>query len=93
MRVMLFSKFSLKEGSEVGMSRIHISTSIDGLLALSDRELTRMLRSVQDENGYHPTLEEFKNYLNKEKAKGHKLLPSPECDNFDPVIGCLGHDD
>lgn len=75
------------------MSKIHISTSIDGLLALSDSELTRLLGSVQDENGYHPTLEEFKQYLNEEKAKGHRLLPSPGCDNFDPVKGCLGHDD
>ncbi len=73
--------------------RIHISTSIDGLLSLRDSELKRMLQSVQDENGYHPTLEEFKKYLNEEKEKGHRLLPSPECDNFDPVEGCLGHND
>ena len=75
------------------MSKIHISTSIDGLLALSDRHLKNMLFSVYDENGNHPTLEEFKQYLNEEKAKGHMLLPSPECDHFDPVKGCLGHDD
>jgi hypothetical protein len=73
------------------MSKRHISTSIDGLLALSDKELTRLLDSVQDEKGNHPTLSEFKKYLNEEKAKGHRLLPSPECDNFDPVHGCLGH--
>ena len=71
---------------------LHISTSIDGLLALSDRELTRLLQSVQDENGEHPTLVEFKKYLNEEKAKGHRLLPSTGCDNFDPIKGCLGHE-
>lgn len=75
------------------MRRLHVSTSIDGLLALRDNELSRMLNSIQDENGEHPTLEEFKKYLNEEKAKGHRLLPSPECDNFDPVKGCLGHYD
>ena len=74
------------------MSRIHISTSIDGLLALSDRHLKNMLWSIVDEEGNHPTLEEFKKFLNEEKSKGHRLLPSPECDNFDPVKGCLGHD-
>lgn len=73
--------------------RRHISTSIDGLLSLRDSELKRMLQSVQDENGHHPTLEEFKKYLNEEKGKGHRLLPSQECDNFDPVEGCLGHND
>ena len=74
------------------MSRIHISTSIDGLLALKDRDLKKILLSVSNENGNHPTLEEFKKYLNDEKAKGHKLLPSTGCDNFDPVKGCLGHE-
>ena len=73
--------------------RFHISTSIDGLLALSDRHLKNMLYSVTDAEGNHPTLAEFKKYLNDEKAKGHRLLPSPECDNFDPVKGCLGHND
>ena len=71
--------------------RWHISTSIDGLLSLSDRDLQRLLSSVSDEEGNHPTLEEFKKYLNEEKAKGHRLLPVPECDNFDPIQGCLGH--
>lgn len=75
------------------MRRLHVSTSIDGLLALRDNQLSRMLNSIQDENGEHPTLTEFKKYLNEEKAKGHRLLPSPECDNFDPVKGCLGHYD
>lgn len=74
------------------MHRLHISTSIDGLLALRDSELSRILQNVQDESGKHPTLTEFKNYLNEEKAKGHRLLPSTGCDNFDPVKGCLGHD-
>ena len=75
------------------MSIKHISTSIDGLLALKNRDLKNILFNVTDENGKHPTLEEFRKYLYEEKAKGHFLLPSPECDNFDPVKGCLGHND
>ena len=73
--------------------RWHLSTSINGLLALSDKDLSTWLDYVQDENGVHPTLPEFKKYLNEEIAKGHRLLPVPECDNFDPVKGCLGHND
>ena len=61
------------------MSKRHISTSIDGLLALSDKELTRMLDSVQDEKGNHPTLSEFKKYLNEEKAKGHDQIGRASC--------------
>ena len=75
------------------MSRRHISTSIDGLLALSDKDLSNLIvYSIRDNEGNMPTLSEFKKYLNEEKAKGHRLLPSPECDNFDPLKGCLGHD-
>lgn len=74
------------------MMRRHISTSIDGLLALKDRELEDLITaSVRDDDGNMPTLSEFKRYLNEEKTKGHRLLPCPECDNFDPVHGCLGH--
>lgn len=71
--------------------RRHISTSIDGLLALHDFELQQMLKSVTDEEGNHPTLDEFKQWLMLEKAKGHRLVRSPNCDNFDPIEGCLGH--
>lgn len=70
----------------------HMSTSIDGLLSLSDKDLTTWLDYIQDDEGKHPTLTELRKYLNDEKSKGHRLLPSPECDNFDPVKGCLGHD-
>lgn len=69
----------------------HMSVSIEGLLAMSDARMKRMLNSVKDENGNQPTLQEFRKYLNKEWSIGHRLLPVPECDNFDPVLGCLGH--
>ena len=69
-----------------------MSVSIEGLLAMSDAKMKRILNSVKDDEGNQPTLEEFKKYLNHEWAIGHRLLPVPECDNFDPVKGCLGHD-
>lgn len=72
--------------------KYHISTSIEGLLSLSDRHLKNMLWSVTDENGEHPkSVQDFRQYLSEELTKGHKCLPSPKCDNFDPIKGCLGH--
>ena len=71
---------------------IHISTSIDGLLAMSDYQLRKICKYAQDtEDGHQPTLKELKNFLNAEKAMGHKLLPAAGCTNFDPVLGCLCH--
>ena len=70
----------------------NMSVSIEGLLAMSDARIKRILNSVKDDEGNQPTLEEFKKYLNHEWAIGHRLLPVPECDNFDPVKGCLGHE-
>ena len=58
---------------------------------MSDARMKKMLNSVKDEKGRQPSLEEFKEYLNHEWSLGHRLLPVPECDNFDPVRGCLGH--
>ena len=70
----------------------HISVSIEGLAAMSDARMKGMLNSVKDENGNQPTIEEFRKYLNHEWSIGHRFLPVPECDNFDHVKGCLGHD-
>ena len=73
-----------------GMIR-HISTSIDGLLAMSDYKLRKMCDCISDADGCHPTVSQLKKYLQAEKAAGHKLIRSDGCDNFDPVFGCLGH--
>lgn len=69
----------------------HISTSIDGLLEMSDYRLKKMCQCIHDDEGNCPTVGELKKYLKAEKALGHRLLKSDGCDNFDPVYGCLGH--
>ena len=71
--------------------KIHMSTSIDGLLAMSDYRLKKMCNCITCEDGTHPTLAMLKAGLRVEKAMGHKLIPATGCDNFDPVKGCLGH--
>ena len=68
-----------------------MSVSIEGLLAMSDARIRKMIKSVKDENRRQPSIEEFRQYLAHELSLGHRLLPVPECDNFDPVKGCLGH--
>lgn len=70
----------------------HISTSIDGLLALKDKDLLGICACGKDENGNHPTVRELRAFLLKEKTLGHRLIPAEGCDNFDPVKGCMGHD-
>ena len=71
--------------------KIHVSTSIDGLLAMSDYRLRKMCSCITCEDGTHPTLAILKAGLRAEKAMGHKLIRATGCDNFDPVYGCLGH--
>lgn len=71
----------------------HISTSIEGLMALRDTELKDVCACGVDENGNHPTVPELRRFLKDELARGHRLIPATGCDHFDPVRGCLGHDD
>lgn len=72
---------------------LHVSTSIEGLLTMRNRDLAGILQSVTDEDGNHPeSVEEFRAALTEELQQGHKYIKSPLCDNFDPVYGCLGHE-
>jgi len=38
------------------------------------------------------SVEEFKNSLYDELAKGHEVIPMGECEGFDYKTGCPGHD-
>lgn len=70
----------------------HISACIDGLLAMSDKDLFQICACGKDENGNHPSVPELRAFLLKEKAIGHKYIPCAGCDNFSPIEGCLGHE-
>jgi len=65
------------------MKKYHVSTSIDELLKLTDKQLSVMFES--DPAG-------TRNQLQGLKKMGHKLIPSANCEGFDPINGCPGHD-
>ena len=73
--------------------RFHVATSIEGLLALKDRDIQAMLPffSGLDGEPAPSSVEEVREELQKELAEGHRLIRAHGCDNFDPVEGCLGH--
>ncbi len=60
----------------------HISSSIGGLLKLSNLDLRQLFGfdggKVREE-------------LLQRKANGELLIPSEGCEGFDPIKGCPGH--
>lgn len=68
----------------------HMCTNIDGLL----RNMKgKKINFLSDENGREMSDKEARSAIAELKAKGHKLIPSGECEGFDPFGGgCPGHD-
>jgi hypothetical protein len=62
----------------------YVQDSIDGLLKLSDKMLSKMFNMDADE---------IRRDLREQKAKGHVYVGSDKCEGFDPVKGCPGHED
>lgn len=67
------------------MRRIHMALDIQGALRHSDRALAKMFN---EKNGFI-----VRQTLKLELAKGHLVYPMDGCDNFDPIKGCLGHEE
>lgn len=72
----------------------HMHIRIRSLLAKDKRKLWKDWKYVfTDDNGKTLSVEEIKNWLMDELAKGHEVYPCGECDNFDySGRGCLGHE-
>lgn len=68
-------------------TRRHLSLSIAGALRW-DRKLTGLLT---DDNGRELTDKEVRAYLKECQAKGWRLIPCGDCDDFDYQTGCRGH--
>jgi hypothetical protein len=79
------------------MSRtIHISTSIRGLLRHTDLVLSKIAPCIKRDNGRPYSMAEVKLLrwdLQFKLDEGAELLPDDRCDNFDPKLGCLGHEE
>lgn len=75
------------------MSVRHLCFSVDGMLALKNRDLDGWASSFRVDGKPCGCGEEVRKALQEAKAEGWKYIPSAECDNFDPIKGCLGHPD
>lgn len=64
--------------------RYHVQMSIEGALSLSNYKLGKLF----DRHG--PSV---RKELKARLAKGEKLIGSENCEGFDPVKGCPGHED
>ena len=67
----------------------HMSTNIEGLL----RNMKgKKINFIDDDNGRTMSDTEARVEIAKLQAKGHKLIPSGDCEGFDPFGGgCPGH--
>jgi len=67
----------------------HMSTNIEGML----RNMKgRKINFLDDDNGKALSDKEARTAIAKLQALGHKLIPSGDCEGFDPFGGgCPGH--
>lgn len=68
---------------------IHLSTNIEGLL----RNMKgRKINFFNDDDGNRMSDSQVRIEIAELQAKGHKLIPSGDCEGFDPFGGgCPGH--
>lgn len=70
-------------------TRRHMSVNIEGLLANCKR---RKITFMEHDDGTPMTDTEARTYIAECQAKGWKLLPTGDCEGFDPFgKGCPGH--
>lgn len=60
----------------------HLSSSIEGLLMLSDKKLEDLFQMKGSE---------VRKELLERQSKGELLIPSANCEGFCPINGCPGH--
>lgn len=70
-------------------TRKHLSTNIEGLL----RNMKgKKINFLSDDNGNEMSDSQARKAIAELQAKGHKLIPSGDCEGFDPFGGgCPGH--
>lgn len=71
------------------ITKRHICTNIEGLL----RNMKgRKINFLSDDEGNPLSDAEARRNIAELQAKGHKLIPSGDCEGFDPFGGgCPGH--
>ena len=73
----------------VGKSIMHCCMSIRGTLENYRRK--KMDGLFRDKSGKHVSDRESRDYLYDCLAKGWRVIPLGDCDNFDYQEGCKGH--
>jgi hypothetical protein len=72
----------------------HISVNIQGALNLPYKKFAREYDDVfSDDDGTPIPTKEARKFMKQELKQGHRLIRSKGCDNFDPIKGCLGHEE
>jgi hypothetical protein len=77
----------------VGKS-FHVHINIQGALNEPPSTFKRNWDKVftDGKTGRQLDWKEAREYLKIELLKGHRVIPSAGCDNFDYQTGCLGHE-
>lgn len=72
----------------------HMCSSARGMLRWDKRTTKRNLRGIKKGDGTpYSGVEEFREALLDLLAGGNEVIPMGECSNFDPKVGCRGHQD
>lgn len=71
----------------------HISVSVRGAIGLPDSELKSWIGNIRDDDTGETiwSVRELRLCLAEMLAEGCEYIRNTECDNFDPLVGCLGH--
>ena len=73
------------------MSIIHICMNVRGALAQKDSELRAWVGNIEHDGVKCRSVNEVRQFLLDALAEGYEYIGPPECDNFDPKKGCMGH--
>jgi len=75
-----------------GKTMSHFCLSLEGALAWPRKMFDRSFNNcIKDDGGRVLSVAEARTRFEALVAKGIKLIPYGECDNFDPDHGCKGH--
>jgi hypothetical protein len=72
---------------------IHTCLSVRGALRWDKRTFRNATKWLTRKDGSRYTVEQLRDALMDELAKGHEVIPAGACDNFDYTKGCRGHED
>lgn len=73
--------------------RYCVCLSVRGALGWSKKELMHARSWITHDDGRPTTVQDVREWLMDELAKGHEVYPFGKCDNFDWKTGCKGHPD